>query len=46
MPEVKVGSYTYASTQENLTKITGLMQILHSAFLAEWAKILEEKKAA
>ncbi|MDC8450169.1 MAG: hypothetical protein LV473_17685 [Nitrospira sp.] len=46
MPEVGVGSYTYASTQDNLTKITGVMQILHSAFLAEWAKILEEKKAA
>lgn len=46
MPELKVGAYTYASTSDNLTKIQGVMQILHSAFLAEWAKLHPEQKAA
>jgi hypothetical protein len=39
MPEMKVGAYTFASTSDALTKIQGVMQIFHSAFLDEWNKI-------
>ena len=39
MPELKVGTYSYASTSSDLTKIQGVMQILHSAFLDEWNKL-------
>jgi hypothetical protein len=39
MPELKVGTYTYGSTSDALKKIQGVMQILHSAFLDEWAKL-------
>ncbi|MCS0580454.1 hypothetical protein NX784_02520 [Massilia pinisoli] len=39
MPELKVGTYAYASTGDDLTKIQGVTQILHSAFLDELAKL-------
>jgi hypothetical protein len=39
IPEVKVGTYTYGSTSDGLTKIQGVMQLLHSAFLDELAKL-------
>ncbi|WP_462173162.1 hypothetical protein [Pseudoalteromonas xiamenensis] len=39
MPEMKVGTYTYASTSDSLTKIQGVTQIFHSAFLDEWNKL-------
>jgi hypothetical protein len=39
MPEMKVGAYTFASTSDALTKIQGVMQLFHSAFLDEWKKI-------
>jgi hypothetical protein len=39
MPELKVGTYAYASTADALTKIQGVTQILHSAFLDELAKL-------
>lgn len=39
MPETKVGVYAFASTSDALTKIQGVMQILHSAFLDELAKL-------
>jgi len=39
MPETKVGAYTYASTSDALTKIQGVMQILHSSFLDELARL-------
>jgi hypothetical protein len=38
MPEMKVGAYTFASTSDALTKIQGVMQLFHSAFLDEWKK--------
>lgn len=39
MPEMKMGAYTFASTSDALTKMQGVMQILHSAFLDEWEKL-------
>jgi hypothetical protein len=39
MPELKVGAYAFASTSDALAKIQGVMQILHSAFLDELAKL-------
>lgn len=39
LPELKVGAYAYASTGDDLTKIQGVTQILHSAFLDELAKL-------
>ncbi|NEZ61152.1 hypothetical protein [Adonisia turfae] len=39
MPEMKLGAYTFASTSGALKKIQGVMQIFHSAFLDEWAKL-------
>lgn len=39
MPETKVGAYSYASTSDALTKVQGVMQILHSAFLTELDKL-------
>jgi hypothetical protein len=34
-----VGTYAYASTGDDLTRIQGVTQILHSAFLDELAKL-------
>jgi hypothetical protein len=39
LPETKVGAYTFGSTSDALTKVQGVMQILHSAFLDELAKL-------
>lgn len=39
MPETKVGAYVYASTSDALTRIQGVMQILHSSFLEELGKL-------
>lgn len=39
LPELKVGTYTYASTSDALIKIQGVTQILHGAFLDELAKL-------
>lgn len=39
LPETKVGAYTYGSSSEALTKIQGVTQILHSAFLTELGKL-------
>jgi hypothetical protein len=39
MPELKVGAYAYASTSDALTKVQGVMQILHSAFLEQLGKL-------
>jgi hypothetical protein len=39
LPELKVGTYAYASTGDDLTRIQGVTQILHSAFLDELAKL-------
>ncbi len=39
MPERKVGTYQFASTSSDLTKVQGVVQILHSAFLDEFAKL-------
>ena len=36
LPEIKVGTYTYASILDNLTKVKGVMQIFHSALLEKW----------
>jgi hypothetical protein len=36
MPELTVGSYSFASSGEALTKIKGTLQLFHSAFLDEW----------
>lgn len=37
MPEMKVGTYKFASTSDALVKIQGVMQILHSSFLDQLA---------
>jgi hypothetical protein len=39
MPEIKVGTYQFASTSSDLDNVQGVMQILHSAFLDELAKL-------
>jgi hypothetical protein len=39
MPEIKVGSYQFASISSDLLKFKGVMQILHSAFLTEFEKL-------
>lgn len=39
MPEIKVGTYQFASTLSDLTKIQGVMQILHSAFLYQLGQL-------
>lgn len=35
LPEMKVGTYSFASSGEDLTRIQGVMQVLHSVFLEQ-----------